>query len=317
MMKRVLSAVLSSAMAVSAFSPVSASSAALSFGDPNGDGKTDAKDASFVLEAYSKLSTGGTDVLSSEQRTAANVNRDEKVDAKDASAILAYYAYLSTGGYLDFIKYSKLAEHPEYKSKYELLNPDSEIAAKAFGLLSDELRKELFNGYYVSDESYGMTAGYEQAKIILAALNYYNGGISPEALANNDALGELSREDMVKYCINLDLPQEQYLYGSRIDFNKYVIDDDFADEIERVTDKHFEWADGNVNPLEEEIDEYLKSNNYQCLENVDNFVEFYYLIKIAREYKHSNDDSSDRKTLRENVIIPMYESYEAYLEGIN
>ena len=316
MMKRVLSAVLSSAMAVSAFSPVSASSAALSFGDPNGDGKTDAKDASFVLEAYSKLSTGGTDVLSSEQRTAANVNRDEKVDAKDASAILAYYAYLSTGGYLDFIKYSKLAEHPEYKSKYELLNPDSEIAAKAFGLLSDELRKELFNGYYVSDESYGMTAGYEQAKIILAALNYHNGGISPEALANNDALGELSRADMEKYCINLDLPQEQYLYGSRIDFNKYVIDDDFADRIENITDIYFDWKDnGNSEVIEVQLDEYCKNNNYDCLEDVGNFIEFYYMCTIDCEYERLDYlNETHRNTLREYLIIPMYESYESYLE---
>lgn len=316
MMKRVLSAVLSSAMAVSAFSPVSASSAALSFGDPNGDGKTDAKDASFVLEAYSKLSTGGTDVLSSEQSTAANVNRDEKVDAKDASAILAYYAYLSTGGYLDFIKYSKLAEHPEYKSKYELLNPDSEIAAKAFGLLSDELRKELFNGYYVSDESYGMTAGYEQAKIILAALNYHNGGISPEALANNDALGELSREDMVKYCINLDLPQEQYLYGSRIDFNKYVLDDDFADRIENITDIYFDWKDNdNSESLATYKKEYFENNNYESLENVDNFAEFYYMCAINCEYKNLSHLMEEYKeTLRENLIIPMYESYESYLE---
>ena len=316
MMKRVLSAVLSSAMAVSAFSPVSASSAALSFGDPNGDGKTDAKDASFVLEAYSKLSTGGTDVLSSEQRTAANVNRDEKVDAKDASVILAYYAYLSTGGYLDFIKYSKLAEHPEYKSKYELLNPDTKIAAKAFGLLSDELRKELFNGYYVSDESYGMTAGYEQAKIILAALNYYNGGISPEALANNDALGELSRADMKKYCINLDLPQEQYLYGSRIDFNKYVIDDDFADRIESITDIYFDWKDNdNSESLATYKKEYFENNNYECLENVDNFAEFYYMCAINCEYKNLSHLMEEYKeTLRENLIIPMYESYESYLE---
>ena len=57
MMKRVLSAVLSSAMAVFAFSPVSASSAALSFGDPNGDEKTDAKDASVILAYYAYLPT--------------------------------------------------------------------------------------------------------------------------------------------------------------------------------------------------------------------------------------------------------------------
>ena len=97
-MKRIFSAAMSAAMAICALSPVAASSGSLLFGDPNNDGKIDAKDASFVLEAYSKLSTGSEDVLTAEQSTAANVNRDDKVDAKDASAILAYYSYLSTGG---------------------------------------------------------------------------------------------------------------------------------------------------------------------------------------------------------------------------
>ena len=69
-----------------------------SLGDANSDGSIDAKDASFILAAYSKASTGGDDGLTDAQKTAADVNTDGKVDAKDASAILAYYSYLSTGG---------------------------------------------------------------------------------------------------------------------------------------------------------------------------------------------------------------------------
>lgn len=199
-------------------------------------------------------------------------------------------------------------------TKYDMQNSDPEVAAKAFEQLADELREELFKGYYVSDESYGMTAGYEQSKIILAALNYYNGGISPETLAHNDALGKLSREDMEKYCINLDLPQEQYLYGSRVDFNKYVIDDDFADEIEKITDIYFDWKDnGNSETLEVQLDEYCKNNNYDCLESVGNFAEFYYMCTIDCEYESLDYlNETHRNTLREHLIIPMYESYEQY-----
>lgn len=69
-----------------------------SFGDPTGDGTIDAKDASFVLVEYAKLSTGGESALTAAQKAAADVNKDGKVDSKDASIMLAYYSYLSTGG---------------------------------------------------------------------------------------------------------------------------------------------------------------------------------------------------------------------------
>ena len=68
----------------------------VTFGDPNGDGKIDAKDASTILVEYSKMSTGGEGSLSDAQKSAANVNGDDKIDAKDASFILSYYAMAST-----------------------------------------------------------------------------------------------------------------------------------------------------------------------------------------------------------------------------
>ncbi len=73
---------------------------AVVLGDPNNDGNIDAKDASFILVAYAKASTGGDSGLDEAQRAAADVKADGMIDAKDASVILAYYAYLSTGGEL-------------------------------------------------------------------------------------------------------------------------------------------------------------------------------------------------------------------------
>ena len=70
----------------------------VSFGDPTGDGKIDAKDASFTLVEYAKLSTGGESSLTDAEKNAADVNKDGKVDSKDASTVLQYYAYTSTGG---------------------------------------------------------------------------------------------------------------------------------------------------------------------------------------------------------------------------
>ena len=62
----------------------------------NSDNKVDAKDASTILVAYAKASTGEDDGLTNTQRAIGDVNNDGKVDAKDASAVLAYYSLVST-----------------------------------------------------------------------------------------------------------------------------------------------------------------------------------------------------------------------------
>ncbi|MDE6783997.1 MAG: hypothetical protein K2J26_01270, partial [Ruminococcus sp.] len=62
-------------------------------GDVNCDGMIDASDASFVLQAYSSLSTGGTTYLS---HSLADWDNNGMIDASDASFILEKYAELST-----------------------------------------------------------------------------------------------------------------------------------------------------------------------------------------------------------------------------
>ncbi len=62
-------------------------------GDVNCDGKIDASDASFVLVAYSSLSTGGTTYLN---YSLADWDGNGRMDASDASSILQKYAELST-----------------------------------------------------------------------------------------------------------------------------------------------------------------------------------------------------------------------------
>lgn len=88
----------------------------VSFGDPTGDGKIDAKDASFVLVEYAKLSTGGESELSDAEKSAADVNKDGKTDSKDASSILIYYAYVSTGGTDSIESYLGYGETPVTKT---------------------------------------------------------------------------------------------------------------------------------------------------------------------------------------------------------
>lgn len=70
----------------------------VSYGDPTGDGRIDSSDATFCLVEYASLATGGTSIMTAEEKAAADVNKDSAVDSKDASAILSYYSYTATGG---------------------------------------------------------------------------------------------------------------------------------------------------------------------------------------------------------------------------
>ncbi len=67
-------------------------------GDVNGDNMVDAVDASFILQEYALLSTGGSGSFTDIQKSVADINSDGMTDAVDASLVLQYYAYVSTGG---------------------------------------------------------------------------------------------------------------------------------------------------------------------------------------------------------------------------
>ncbi len=198
-------------------------------------------------------------------------------------------------------------------TKYDLLNQDTRIAAQAFEELSDELCQELFNGYRVAGD-FGITSGYEQSRILLAALNYnYNGGINPKVLAYDEALGNLSREDIIKYSMCIDLPQEQHLYGSRVDFNKYVLDENFANEIEDITNKYIDWADnGNYGPLDDKLNNYFANNRTDNIEAIKNYIEFYYMSRLDSETMGNYSDDFEKQLYQDRVITPIYNSYEPY-----
>ncbi len=65
-------------------------------GDVDGNGKTDAADASFVQVEYARLSTGVPAMFTKKQKILGDTNGDKKNDASDASDILVIYSDLST-----------------------------------------------------------------------------------------------------------------------------------------------------------------------------------------------------------------------------
>ena len=77
------------------------SAADKAFGDYNGDGMIDAVDASNILAAYAKYSTGKA-TPTDEEKAVCDVDKDGFIDAVDASKVLEYYTYTATGGTLGF-----------------------------------------------------------------------------------------------------------------------------------------------------------------------------------------------------------------------
>ena len=66
------------------------------FGDITGDGKVDSNDASAILVAYSKSSTGLDHGLTNEEFHCGDSDLNCQLTSSDASNILSYYSYLST-----------------------------------------------------------------------------------------------------------------------------------------------------------------------------------------------------------------------------
>lgn len=195
-------------------------------------------------------------------------------------------------------------------NKYDLLSGDPAVAAKAFEKLSSELRDELYS-YYIVRGDWGVTNGADQAKVILAILNY-NQGISPEALASDEALGKFSKDDLIKSCKEANIPETQYFYESKIDMHKYVIDEDTANYLEDITNKYFDWKNGNQEEMNAELKEYFKNCNAFNTENVDNFNIFYIMERISLNKIGEYEYGGELDTYIEKVIDPLYQSYEPY-----
>ena len=73
----------------------------VSLGDVTGDGIITGSDATYVLQAYTNISSGQDDGLDDVQFKAADVTGDGIITGSDATYILQYYTELSSGGNTD------------------------------------------------------------------------------------------------------------------------------------------------------------------------------------------------------------------------
>lgn len=68
------------------------------FPDIGGDGIVDASDASAIMQAYTRISTGQDSGLTPEQELLADADMDGFITAADASLVVRFYSEISTGG---------------------------------------------------------------------------------------------------------------------------------------------------------------------------------------------------------------------------
>ena len=339
---RLLAFIISSAVSCCFCTPVQYSSAEggkYLLGDVDGDGKVNSVDASAVLAEYAAISGGNEPAFSEVQFRAADITRDGKTDSVDASQILSYYAYLSTGGTLimeDFLAQppvtttattssatttivttttsvttsvpvsTSFIPYQQRQYKIEDITSDDSLAARwAMQQYAEELRKELFNGYYVNTQ-YGQSDGIDESFALIGILNY-NQGINHRSFGN---IFGYETEDYFAKCTDcLDLAYYQYAYGSKVDFNKYVLDKDFANFINRVSDEFAEYMNGNTEPLTNEINDYFANNS----EYIDNYTKYYFMCNSAHPEDYFCDKMNEgRQIFHKNVTYSMYNEFAQY-----
>ena len=200
-------------------------------------------------------------------------------------------------------------------TKYDLLNPDTAVAAAAFRELASELCRELYNGYGFERE-YGFSTGYNECRVMLATLNH-DQGIRPEVLASEDALGGYTEEEVFNYSHTVSFGFMERATGSRVDFTKYMLNTELAEFINTMNELWRNYMDGDKSPYMEALREYCQDNNFENVENIDDYVQFYYMV--ANDYNTFGDRLDEysvdvAQTLYdEHIVRPIYESYTGAL----
>ena len=310
-----------------------------SLGDVNFNGMVSADDASMVLMEYSRNSTGEKETFTELQKKLADIDKNGKIDATDATMILKYYAYLSTGGKLSFEEYLKEGETPviqtttsttltttstttqttiptttvvttqpetrrdimyEYMkrndyTKYDLMSEDSLEARFALEKLSEQLNNELFQG---------SMSGSESTYVLMSVLNY-NQNLNKEAL--DYLYSNFDEESFKQASDNIDFAYNEMLYKTEVDFTKYVIDEEFAELLNRVTSEYRDYNNNIYEPLINEIENYFQ-NNYEV---INNYVEYYFMYKTNENLYYKTYDTGDVQQMYfDNAVVPLYKSFK-------
>lgn len=274
--------------------------------DINKDGILDSVDASRILAYYAYLSTGGTlkfeeylatppeittttTTSTTSTTTTTTTTRPVTTTAKVTLPpnVHTVVAYIS-----DSVKTNL--------TKYDITSEDELDAKTALENMSMELAQELFNGNSQYNQ-YGVLPGIDAAYAIIVNLNY-NQNINIKALG--DRYDCIHLDDFEKNIDNMNLSLYQYLYGTRVDFTKYTLDEELGQYINEVTDKYLDYKNKkNIDSLYEEFDDFFENN-----EPYDNYAKYYYMVNTKNESNYNSDEMNKaRQIFFDNVTHPLYD----------
>ena len=174
---------------------------------------------------------------------------------------------------------------------------DNELEAKrAIRDVGKKLSNEIFNGYIVEDR-YGSSLGGGLGVII--NLNY-NQGINKEAAASFTLMNP--EDDYIRDSDLLNLAHYQYIYGSNVDFNNYLLDEDLANFINTVSAEYKEYMNGNTEPLINEMNSFFENNNPE-----DDYVKYYFMRCTQNPTDwYAPEIEEARQMYIDNVVLPIY-----------
>ena len=190
-------------------------------------------------------------------------------------------------------------------TKYDMTSAVPDEAMYAIYQLSEELTAELFNGY-MHQNQYGMTHGDREATALILALNY-NQGLNTEAKGN--IFFDMKKDDFAQCCDNLNLAYYQYLYGNKVDFTKYTIDENVGNYINYVTDLFMEYANGNEEPLMSELNTYFEGGSQYSGDVLIN----YFMRNTENPYNfYAPETETARQSFFDNITGPIYDDFYQY-----
>ena len=196
-------------------------------------------------------------------------------------------------------------------NKYDLLDQDPEVAAAAFERLSNEMWKELYKDTAIN-MSGRFTNGYPECQAVLAVLNYGE-GINPEAIADISNLGNYSWEELVDNSRIINFAQIEEATGGKVDFNKYMLNEEFASFINRTNNAWLNYKNGNTSEFDSISDDFFENLN---LGSNESYIKLNYMIQAENTLRGaaSEDDLIEAQRLyEENIINPLYDSYSQYI----
>ena len=202
-------------------------------------------------------------------------------------------------------------------TKNDLFSNDADTAAAAYEQLANEMWNELYNNCAVNMNG-KFTNGYPECQLMIAVLNYGQ-GINTAAIADASNLGSFSIEKMVESSKFLNFAQIEEITGGRIDFNKYTVNSDLANFLNKANNAWLNYKNGNTAEFDNISINYFNNIDLEdpnCFNSPASYIKLNYMVLAENTLRASasqEDIDAAQELYEENVINPLFDSYQQYI----